>query len=80
MGLKTFLASKPEVAVQVSGELIIVSLPGTSFQVTYEPHNGSLLATDFRGTDVQRRVTMPVFLSRAWKAANEKAKELRWIA
>jgi hypothetical protein len=62
------------------GDAIVVTLPGTSFQVTYKRHNGSLVATDFSGSDVQRKITMPVFLSQAWHAANEKAKELRWIA
>ena len=71
---------KPKVAVLVAGDAIIVTLPGTSFRVTYQRQNGRLVATDFSGTDVQRKITMPVFLSEAWKAANEKARVLRWIA
>jgi hypothetical protein len=46
---------------------------------TYERSNGALVATDFGGTDVHREISMPVFLSQAWQAANAKARELRWI-
>jgi hypothetical protein len=81
MGLRgLFGFSKPEVAVQVTGDAITVTLPGTSYQVTYKRQHGSLVATDFSGKDAQRKITMPVFLSQAWRAANGKAKELRWIA
>ena len=81
MGLRhLFGFGKPKVAISVEGEAIIVTLPGTSFRVTYQRQNGSLLATDFSGKDIQRKVTMPVFLSEAWRAANAKARELRWIA
>jgi hypothetical protein len=78
MGLFGF--RKPKVAVQVAGDAIVVTLPGTSFQVTYKHQHGSLVATNFSGKDVQRKITMPVFLSQAWRAANRKAKELCWIA
>lgn len=77
MGLFRF--GKPKVAVHVSGDALIVTLPGTNFLVTYKRHNGGLVATDFSGRDLQHKVTMPVFLSQAWQAANEKARELRWI-
>jgi hypothetical protein len=80
MDLRSLFFGKPKVAVRVSGDAIVVTLPGTNFQVTYERHNGSLVATDFRGTDVQRKITMPEFLSQPWLAANGKAKKLRWIA
>ena len=70
---------KPKVAFLVAGDAIIVTLPGTSFRVTYQRQNGSLIATDFSGTDIGRKITMPVFLSQAWNAANEKARELSWI-
>jgi hypothetical protein len=77
MGLFGF--GKPKVAVQVLGDAIVVTLPGTSFAVTYKRSNGGLVAADFSGRDVQRKVTMPEFLAQAWKAANEKARELGWI-
>ena len=77
--MRLFGFGKPKVAVQVLGETIVVTLPGTSFVVTYKRCNGGLVAADFSGRDVQRKVTMPEFLAQAWKAANEKARELRWI-
>jgi hypothetical protein len=58
MDLRGLLFGKPKVAVRVSGDAIVVTLPGTTFQVTYKRHNGSLVATDFRGTDVQRKITI----------------------
>jgi hypothetical protein len=78
MGLFGF--GKPKVTVQASGDAIIVTLPGTTFSVTYRQANGDLVATEFSGTDVHRKITMPEFLSEAWEAANAKARELRWIA
>jgi hypothetical protein len=35
------------------------------------------VAADFSGKDMQRRITMPEFLSLAWNAANDKARELK---
>ena len=77
--MRYFGFGKPKVAVQVLGDAIVVTLPGTSFHVTYRRHNASLVATDFSGKDVQRKITMPAFLSEAWHAANVKARELHWI-
>ena len=61
------------------GDAMVVTLPGTSFRVTYKRWNGGLVAADFSGRDMQRKITMPEFLSLAWKAANYKARELKWI-
>jgi hypothetical protein len=61
---------------------IIVSLPGTTYQVTYykPPHSPQLLAKNISQSDDKRTpMTISNFLARAWKAANEKARELRWI-
>ena len=80
MGLRgLFGFGKPKPAVQVLGEAIIVTLPGTSFSVTYKRWNGGLVAADFSGKDMQRKITMAEFLSLAWDAANDKARELKWI-
>ena len=80
MGLRgLFGFGKPKPAVQVLGEAIIVTLPGTSFSVTYKRWNGGLMAADFSGKDMQGKITMAEFLSLAWNAANDKARELKWI-
>src|SRR5262245_25238885 len=81
MGLKELFGfRKPKVVTRVLGDAIVVTLPGTTLRVAYQRQNGSLIATDFAGTDIARKITMPVFLSEAWNAANEKARELRWLA
>jgi hypothetical protein len=61
---------------------ITVSLPGTSYAVTYyKPANSpQLLAKDFPYDDDQRTgLTQAEFLARAWRLANDKARELRWV-
>jgi hypothetical protein len=56
MGLRgLFGFGKPKLAVQVLGEAIIVTFPGTSFTVTYKRWNGGLVAADFSGKDMQRK-------------------------
>jgi hypothetical protein len=70
------------IQLEVWDDEIIVSLPGTSYAVTYyKPANSpQLLAKDFpydddRGTEL----TQAEFLATAWRLANDKARELRWI-
>ncbi|MGO8841494.1 MAG: hypothetical protein ACLQF1_10270 [Methyloceanibacter sp.] len=61
---------------------IIVTLPYTHYTVTYyKPANSpQLLAKRFRGKDdPHARLTHAEFLVRAWKLANDKARELGWI-
>ena len=61
---------------------ITVALPGTSYTVTYFKEAGSpqLLARDFTTKDDTRiPLTCAEFLARAWKLANDKARELGWI-
>ena len=68
--------------IEVWDDEIIVSLPGTSYAVTYyKPANSpQLLAKDFPYDDDRRtELTQAEFLARAWRLANDKASELRWI-
>jgi hypothetical protein len=61
---------------------IIVSLPGTSYSVTYfkRPNSPQLLAKRIANKDDPRvPFTVSEFLARAWKIANDKARELGWI-
>ena len=61
---------------------IVVSLPGTNYAVTYcKPADSpQLLAKDFPYDDDRRtELTQAEFLARAWRLANDKARELRWV-
>jgi len=81
MGLAWFGRSK--ISVKVSGADIIVTMPGTSFNVVYEKTgDNQLIANSFSAPKAQvkaRKISFPQFLALAWIAANEKAKEIGWI-
>jgi hypothetical protein len=68
--------------LEVRNDDIIVSLPGTSYTVTYyKPANSpQLLGRNFPKKDDSRvPMTQAEFLGRAWKLANDRARELGWI-
>jgi hypothetical protein len=76
------LVRRQKVAVEVAGDVIVVTMPGTGFSITYEKtDNNQLVANSFsaRKTQRTRKVSFPHFLGLAWTAANAKAKELGWI-
>jgi hypothetical protein len=81
MKLSWFKQSK--VIVEVLDDEILVTMPGTSFSIVYEKtKNHQLIASSFSGRkaqDERSMVSFPHFLSVAWTAANEKAKEIGWI-
>jgi hypothetical protein len=66
--------------VEVEGDDIIVTLPGTTFRVIYRKPNQSpgLVAFDVRGDKIAG-ISQVDFLALAWRVANDKAKELGWI-
>ena len=67
---------------QVGDDEIIVTLPGTTYTVTYYKPDRSpqLLARLISDADDKRApLKLSEFLSEAWKAANSKARELGWI-
>ena len=73
----------PKLGVLVSGNEIVVVLPGSIYTVTYFKRRGSpgLLAKNIADKDDPRiPKTAAEFLSQAWKVANSKARELGWIA
>ena len=77
-----FGSRKQKVVVRVAGNKIIVTLPSTNFNVTYERSSDGpgLVARSFGGRkDEGHKVNLPVFLANAWTAANHKARELGWI-
>jgi hypothetical protein len=72
----------PKLGVLVSGNQIVVVLTGSIYTVTYYKQRGfhGLLAKDIANKDDPRvPITAAEFLAKAWKAANEKARELGWI-
>lgn len=77
------LVRRQKVAVRVAGDVLVVTMPSTSFSITYEiTEENRLMASPFRarkGLDETRKVSFPKFLSLAWTAANAKARELGWI-
>jgi hypothetical protein len=68
-----------DLRVSVVDEAIIVTMPGTSYSVSYHKRNDPwLLASDIRD-DKNSPVSRWTFRARAWTAANEKTRELGWI-
>ena len=69
--------------VEVQGDNIIVTLPGTSYVVTYYRSAAfpqQLITKSHSGHEEQSAPMMQAeFHSRAWKLANDKARELGWI-
>ena len=71
-----------DIHLDVRGGDIIVDLPGTSYTVTYHKPAVSrqLLAAYLPAKDDARtRLTQAEFLARAWRLANDKAREMDWI-
>ncbi|MGC1179516.1 MAG: hypothetical protein WA884_10975 [Methyloceanibacter sp.] len=69
--------------LEVRGRELIITLPGTSYRAIYhKPQNSpQLLAKIFpRENEKRALVGQAEFLARAWKLANNKARELGWIA
>ena len=77
------LVRRQKVAVEVGGDVLVVTMPGTGFSITYEKtEENRLVANSFRARrrpSETRKVTFPKFLSLAWPAAKAKARELGWI-
>lgn len=75
--------TRSKIAVEVLDDEILVTMPGTNFSIVYErTKDNRLIASHFSGRKVQHegnRVSFPRFLSLAWTAANEKAREIGWI-
>ena len=68
--------------IEVRVQDIVVTMPGTTLRVVYRrPHRGSQLLARLDYFQDQQRgpITRAEFLTRALKAANDKARELGWI-
>jgi hypothetical protein len=72
-----------DIQLEVRGGDISVDLPGTSYTVTYHKPAicRQLLGTCVPAKDDPRtELTQGEFLAKAWRLANDKARELGWIA
>jgi hypothetical protein len=71
----------PKLEVQLVDDEIVITLPGSYYSVTYyKPKNAShLLAKSISDRDDPRApMIVSEFLAKAWKLANDKARELGW--
>ena len=73
------MAATLRLRVEVEDDAIIITLPGTTFRVIYsKPKKSSrLVAFGVRG-DNDAGLSQVDFLARAWRVANDKARELGW--
>jgi hypothetical protein len=78
------MTDEHELHVEVQDDNIIVTLPGTSYVVTYYRSAAfpqQLITKSHSGHEEQSAsMTQTEFYARAWRAANDKAYELGWIA
>jgi hypothetical protein len=77
------MASKADLSVEARDRDIIVTMPGTSFRVVYRKRDRSpqlVARLDYFQNEQKGPITRAEFRARAWKLANDKARELGWIA
>ena len=74
------MAETIRLRVEVGDDGIIVTLPGTTFRVIYHktPDAPGLVASAIQ-SDKSAGIAQFDFLARAWRVANDKARELGWI-
>jgi hypothetical protein len=68
--------------VKVEGGDIMVTLPGTRYAVTYyKPTNSRQLQGKHFPEQVDHRspISQAAFVGKAWRLANDKARELGWM-
>jgi hypothetical protein len=76
------MTDKRDLHVEVQGDQIVVTLPRSLYRVTYykQAKSPQLLAWDIPDReDRYAPMKLADFLAKAWKLANEKARELGWI-
>jgi len=77
------MAAKVSLSVEVQGDDIVVTLPGTSYVVTYyraAAFPQQLLTKSHSDREDQGApITQAELHTRAWKAANASARKLGWI-
>ena len=76
-------ATDPNLLLEIQGDRIVITLPGTKFRVVYRKREHTswswLIASDYGRDDSKDPISRADFLARAWKLAHDKARELGWI-
>ena len=68
------------VLVVLEADTIVVTMPGTSYSISYRKlHDTPLLVTTDIRDDPGSPISKHTFRAPAWVAANDKARELGWI-
>jgi hypothetical protein len=76
------MTDSTDLQVLVFDDEIVVTLPGSNYSVTYSKpiRSPGLLAKGiFHKDDPNAPMRVSEFLAQAWKLANDKARELKWI-
>ncbi len=70
-----------DLRTEVEGDELLVTLPGTSYAVRYRRLAKQLYCKEYP-MQIDRRspLNQAEFVAKAWRIANEKARELGWIA
>jgi len=75
------MAETVRLRIEVKGDGIIVTLPGTTFHVIYrKAPDAPGLGVFALQTDETAGISQEDFLASAWRVADDKARELGWIA
>jgi hypothetical protein len=69
-----------DLRIEVEGEELLVTLPGTSYAVKYRRLAKQLYCQEYP-MQIDRRSPLnhAEFIAKAWRIANDKARELGWI-
>ena len=67
------------IEVAVVDDSIIVTMPGTRYRIVYRQGLDTWLVASDTRNDADFPFRMFTFRTRAWTAANDKARELGWL-
>jgi len=80
-GTATELVNDPRLKLETLGGAIVISLPGTNYQVTFRrvAEGPGISASHNIIDDADAPITSFEFLERAWRVAKDKVRELGWL-
>ena len=73
--------SAGEIKVEIEGDVIVASLPGTSYRALFflSPDRRTLIQAEQLSVNKKAPMYHEQFEAMAWEAANAKAQELGWL-